>query len=161
MRDDRKELIWVSKELADEYKQLKSVEEQERAVKKIINNKRLDLEEEQELLSENVLLFKSVCLAHKKALSSVYQEQSDMLYKLWEDMGDVSSQISQHVKQMTNQIAPLKREVSNLKKEFEGLRLYVPERLARLAEQVGSMDEKTKSLLRELLVIESRNANNT
>jgi chromosome segregation ATPase len=161
MRDDRKELIWVSKELADEYKQLESVEEQERAVKKIIESKRLDLEEEQELLSENVLLFKGVCLAHKKELSKVYQEQADLLNTLWEDMGDVSTQISQHVNQMTKQIAPLKREVADLKKELDGLRLYVPERLARLAEQVSSMDEKTKSLLRELLVIDSRNANNT
>jgi len=159
MRDDKKELIWVSKKLAEEYNQLESVEEQERIVKKVITDKRLNIEAEQELLSESVIQFKSVCLAHRKALENVYKEQSDILIKLWEDMGDVSTQINQHVRQMTDQVTPLKREVASLKKEIEGLRLYVPEQLARIAEQVGSMDEKTKSLLRELLVVESRTAN--
>jgi len=159
MKEDKKELIWVSAELAKKYNDLESVEEQERIVKKVIADKRLDIEAEQEQLDESILQFKSVCLAHRKALEGVYKEQSDTLYTLWEDMGDVSSQINQHVRQMTDKITPLKREVEQLKKELSGLSLYVPEQLARIAEQVGSMDEKTKSLLRELLVVESRTAN--
>ena len=155
MTNEAKELIWVSKKVANEYKQLKGVEKEEQAVKKIIESKRLDLEEEQELLSDNVLLFKSVCLAHKKELGKVYKEQSDLLNTLWEDMGDVSSQISHHVKHITSQIAPLKKEIASLKKEIEGLHLYVPEQFVRLVVQIGSMDEKTKSLLREVLAVEA------
>jgi Na+/phosphate symporter len=157
MKEEKRELIWVSKKLAEEYKQLDSVEEQERAVKRIIKDKRLDLEEEQELLSESLLMFKSVCLSHRKELTNVYEEQLDLLNRLWEDMGDIKTQINQHVEKMVNKISPLRKEVSDLKKEIENLRLYVPEQLARLAEHVGGMDENTRSLLRELLAISANN----
>ena len=149
-----RELIWVSAALAEEYKQLDSVEEQERLVKKFIENKRLDIEQEQEQLTESMLLFKSVCLAHKKALREVYEEQSDLLYKLWEEMGDVSTQIDNHVKGLTNQIKPLRNEVENLKKEINSLSLYVPDKFVSVVEQISQMDERTKVLLRAVLNME-------
>ncbi len=151
MENDKKELIWVSKELAEEYKQLESVEEQERAVKKIIKDKRLDLEQEQELLSESLLQFKSVCLAHRKGLEKVYQEQADTLNTLWEDMGDVTTQINKSVTALANRIGPVRQQVEALKKEISGLNVYVPENLIHLAAQVATMDEKTKVLLQNLL----------
>ena len=152
-----RELIWVSAVLAEEYKQLDSVEEQERLVKKVIENKRLDIEAEQELLSESVLLFKSVCLAHRKALQQVYEEQSDLLYKMWEEMGDVSTQINSHVKQLTNQIKPLRNEVEELKKEINSLSLYVPDKFVSVVEQVSNMDDRTKVLLRDVLDMDKQN----
>lgn len=159
---DNKELIWVSAEFAEEYKQLDSVEAQERAVKKIIQDKQLDLDREQELLSENLLQFKSVCLVHRKELQKVYQEQADTLYTLWEDMGDVTSEIGEHARKVADIILPLKNEVqslakqvSQLKKEISELHLYIPEQLVTLTLQVASMDEKTKILLRNLLNMDS------
>lgn len=150
-----KELIWVSKELAEEYNQLESAKEQERAVKKIINDKRLDIEAEQELLSESLLQFKSVCLAHRKGLEKVYREQADTLNTLWEDMGDVTTQIDTSVNKLTGRISPLKQQVASLKKEIGGLNIYVPENLVKLASQVATMDDKTKILLHSLLDIEA------
>jgi len=150
--------IWVSKELADEYNAMESVEAQEAAVKKVIERKRLDLEEEQELLSESLLMFKSVCLAHKKELGRVYKEQAEALYKMWEDMGDVSSEVTRHARSTAELIAPIRAEVAALRKDIDGvktdlsgLNLYIPENMARLAESVSRMDEKTQVLLSKLL----------
>ena len=153
-----KELIWVSKELAEEYKSLESTEAQEAAVKKVISQKRLDLDAEQELLSESMLIFKSVCLAHKKELTKVYNEQSDALYKMWEDMGDVSSEVVKHAKATAELIAPIRTEVAALRKQIDGIKhdlcgldLYIPENMCRLAESVAGMDENTKVILQKLL----------
>jgi RecB family endonuclease NucS len=153
-----KELIWVSKRIAEEYKQLDSVEEQERAVKKVIEKKRLDLNEEQELLSESLLQFKSVCLAHRKELEKTYQEQADKLYSLWEEMGDVSTMVAEHSRMIAAGIDPIRREVSELakglatfKRELAGLDLHVPTSFVEVASVVGRMDDKTKGLLRDLL----------
>jgi len=150
--------IWVSKELADEYNSMESVEAQEAAVKKVIERKRLDLEEEQELLSESMLMFKSVCLAHKKELGRVYEEQAEALYKMWEDMGDVSSEVTKHAKATAGLISPIRTEVAALRKDIDGIKtdlrgldLYIPENMARLAEYVSRMDEKTQLLLSKLL----------
>lgn len=150
--------IWVSKKLADEYNTLESVEEQEASVKRIIEKKRLDLDLENELLSESLLVFKSVCLVHKKELEKVYKEQADKLYALWEDTGDITTMVNQHARSVAAQIEPLKNEVvglkrniDELKRSLEGLHLYVPQQLAEITTQVAKMDDKTKGLLSVLL----------
>ena len=164
MTEDR-ELIWVTKEFAEEYKQLGSVEEQERAVKKLINNKRLDLEEEQELLSESLLQFKSVCLAHRKELEKVYKEQADTLYTLWEDMGDVGTMIAQHARKMASEIKPIRKEVDELnlgikalKEKINKTNFYFSDQFVNIAATVGSMNEETKGLLRALLNMKEEGA---
>jgi len=153
-----KELIWVSKDLAQKYKDMDGSEELEMAVRKVIEKKRLDLEGEQELLSESLLMFKSVCLAHKRELEKAYQVQADNIYSLWEEMGDVSSLVGQHAKAIAAQIDPIRREISEtkktvdeLKRALQSLDLYVPQQLAAVTEQVARMDEKTKALLSTLL----------
>ncbi len=153
-----KELIWVDKKLADEYKSLKSVEQQELLVKKVIEKRGLDLTEELEMLSDNTLQFKSVCLVHRKELEKIYAEESDKLYKLWEEMGDITSKISQHARAVAQQIDPIRREVSELSKNTSSLgkkigqiNLYIPDKLVQIASMVGAMDDKTKTLLRDLL----------
>ena len=152
------EYIRVSKNLADEYKKLESVEEQEAAVKRVIEKKRLDLDAENEMLGESLLQFKSVCLAHKKELEKVYQDQSDKIYAMWEDMGDVTTMVNQHARSVAAQIEPLKNEVAGLKRtidelrrSLEGLHLYVPQQLAEVTTQIAKMDDKTKALLSILL----------
>ena len=150
MSNDR-ELIWVPKKFADEYKQLESIEKQEAAVKKLIDDKRLDIDAEQELLSESLLRFKHTCLTHKIELRKVYQEQADALDALWHEMGDITSQINRHVEQIVQQISPAARHIAALKKEIQELHIYIPENLVRLAGQVSTMDATTKLLLRTLL----------
>lgn len=152
------ELIWVSKELAEEYKNLDSVEAQEAAVKKIIERKRLDIEGEQELLSDSLLQFKSVCLVHRKELGKVYQEQADKLYELWEETGDISTLVSRHAKNIAAEIDPIRREIgelsrsiADLKKSLDVINIHVPEKLATVVSMVAAMDADTKSLMRDLL----------
>ena len=158
MNYQEKELIWVSKELAAEYKSLETIEEQEKAVKAVITRKKLDLDDENNLLSESLLQFKSVCLVHKKELEKVYNEQGDILSALWVDMGDVSNNISRHAKQLASEISIISKAVSQTKGEVEGLRkslngldVYSAEKLTALATQINRMDDDTKDILKFLL----------
>ncbi len=150
--------IWVSKKLAEEYNSLESVEEQEASVKRVIEKKRLDLDAENEMLGESLLAFKSACLVHKKELEKVYQDQSDKIYAMWEDMGDVSTMVSRHAKELAAEIKPVsleiqaaKKSVDELKKSVLDLNIYGAERVVELAKIVAQMDEKSKEILSALL----------
>jgi hypothetical protein len=153
-----KELIWVSKKLAEEFKSLDKVEEQEASVKRVIASKRLSLDEENELLSESLLEFKSVCLVHKKELQKVYEEQENALYKMWEDMGDISTKILEHsrkvaskTREATREIETMRTNIDALKKTLSGFEIYGADSLAKLAQNVSQMDENTKNILKFLL----------
>ena len=155
---EEKTHIWVNKKLAEEYNSLESVEEQEASVKRVIEKKRLDLDAENEMLGESLLTFKSVCLVHKKELEKVYQEQADKIYALWEEMGDVSTMVSRHAKELAAEIKPVslevqaaKKSVDELKKSVMDLNIYGAERVVELAKMVAQMDEKSKEILSALL----------
>ena len=155
-----KELIWVSKELADEYKKFETVEEQERLVKKIIERKGIDINDENELLSENMLQFKNVCLLHKKELEKVYNEQAEKLEKLWNDCGDITPKVRQHAKKIVAEtssigksVDDLNSKIDDLKRKVSNINVHIPEQLVRLAETVSSMDDKSLSILKQLLEI--------
>lgn len=151
-------LIWVSKELEKEYNSFEDVSKQEAVIKKIIERKKIDIEQENEQLSDSLLQFKHTCLVHKRELEKVYHEESEKLYKLWEEMGDISSEVIRHARKVATEISPIKTavsqlqsDISHLKKELSGLNFYIPDRLVEIASIVGKMDESTKTLLRDLL----------
>jgi len=148
-----KELIWVSKDLADEYKALDSEQLQELMVRNIISAKKIDIEDELNGLDETVLRFKAACLIHKNALQKVYHEQANQLYALWEDMGDIESKIKKHATEIADkakaascQIEVMSGNVSNLKKAVDGLAIYNLDRLTDLVEKVAHMDKATKEI---------------
>jgi len=153
-----KELIWVSKDLAESFNKLDTTQEQEIMVKKIIENKRLDLESEYDLLEESMLVFKGVCLKHKNDLDSVYKEQSQKLYGLWEDMGDVSSEVKKHSDSLKSQLNGLKSEVdsvasstNHLEKQLSNLNVHSAGRVVELAKTISNMDDSTKSIMKFLV----------
>jgi len=153
-----KELIWVDKEISEKYNAAESDEEQAKIMLSVIKGKGLDFEEEFNLLSESELRFKAICLTHKNKLTEIYKEQSDMLYKLWEDMGDVGTEISNHAEKVAAEINPIKDSVNSLKTEIEQLKksvssidFYGASDLERIANTVSTMSESSKEILKFLL----------
>lgn len=153
-----KDLIWVPKEIAEKHKNALSDEEQAKIVLTYIEEKKLDFSRELDLLDESALRFKAVCITHKNELAKIYNEQGDMLYKMWEDMGDVGSKINEHAKQLADEIRPISQEVNNLKRDVEDLKkllssfhIYDAEKLAGLVSMVNSMSDGTKDIMKFLL----------
>lgn len=155
---EEKELIWVSKSAAEEFKRLDSVEAQAELVMEVIRRKKKDFTDEQAMLDDDILQFKAVCLKHRQELEKVYDEQAKKLEELWKTQGDISHKVSTHARQVAGEVAPLMEEVQNLAGQVDRLRsalnslhIYVPENLVKIAETVSQMDEKTKEVLSVLL----------
>ena len=155
---EEKDLVWLPKSVADKVKQIETVEEADSMIQEYIKTKRQDFTRELENLDDDVLIFKGVCLRHRQELKKVYDEQADLLDKLWEDCGDMGSKIHKHAVAMAAELAPLTAEVKSLKSSIEEVKklihevsFYPAQQFVSTVESVARMDDKTKGLLRDLL----------
>lgn len=150
--------IYVGKDIADQLRKSESMEFAESVIKKIIEKKRLDLTNEYDALDDDMVKFKAVCLVHRNTLKKVYEEQTNKLDNLFYEMDSIQKKTNEHAKRLAESVIPIRgtidgimRDVCALKKQIEGMSLYIPENLARLATVVSQMDDKTKSILSALL----------
>ena len=155
---EEKDLVWLPRSIADKVKQVDTVEEADRLIQEYIQLKRNNFKHELENLDDDVLLFKSVCLKHRNELKKVYDEQSYLLDKLWEDCGDMGSKIHRHAKTLAEKLKPITAEVNSLKTSIHEVKMlldtvnfYPPNTLIQVTESVARMDASTKELLRDLL----------
>lgn len=153
-----KKLIWVDEKIAEEFEKLSSVEAAQESIEKIIKQRKLDMSLDQEQLSDAIIMFKSYCLSHKKALEEAYKEQESQIYRLWEECGDISSTIHKQTEALVNSIKPiqqaitdLKTNVSQLRKEVASIDIPISQKLVNLASSIAEMDDKTKTVLKALL----------
>ena len=161
---EEKDLVWLPKSIVDKVKQLDTVEEADKLIQEYIKKKKADFNDDLENLDEDVLLFKSVCLKHRNELKKVYDEQSDLLDKLWEDCGDMGSKIHRHAKALAEELKPITAEVNALKTSIHEVKrlldtvnFYPPHTLIQVTESVARMDDSTKELLRDLLNTRQKN----
>ena len=155
---EEKDLVWLPKSVAVKVKQIETVEEADSMIQEYIKTKRQDFTRELENLDDDVLTFKGVCLKHRQELKKVYDEQSDLLDRLWDDCGDMGSKIHRHAKSLAAELAPLTAEVKSLKASIEEVKkligqvdFYPQQTFIQTVESVARMDDKTKGLLRDLL----------
>lgn len=155
---EEKALVWLPKSVADKVKQIETVEEADRLIQEYIKTKRQDFTRELENLDDDVFVFKGACLKHRIELKKVYNEQSALLDKLWEDCGDMGSKIHKHAVALAAELAPITAEVKSLKSSIEEVKkligqvdFYPQQTFIQTVENVARMDDKTKGLLRDLL----------
>lgn len=155
---EEKDLVWLPKSVAAKVKLVETVEEADNMIQEYIKTKRQDFTRELENLDDDVLIFKGVCLKHRQELKKVYDEQTDLLDKLWEDCGDMGSKIHEHAVALAAELAPLTAEVKNLKSSIEEVKrligqvdFYPQQTFIQTVESIARMDDKTKGLLRDLL----------
>jgi len=79
---NEKELIWVTKEQAEIFKELDSNDNQRNFVDKLIKERKLDIENSIESLDDDLLRLKSFTLTYKTELRKVYDEQDKALEEL-------------------------------------------------------------------------------
>ena len=155
---EEKDLVWLPKSVADKVKQIETVEEADRLIQEYIQLKRESFKHELDNLDDDVLIFKGACLKHRTELKKVYNEQSDLLDKLWEDCGDMGSKIHRHAAALAAELEPLTAEVKSLKSSIEEVKrligqvdFYPQQTFIQAVESIARMDDKTKGLLRDLL----------
>ena len=149
-----KELIWVSKDVADAYKAAESEETKEAIVRKVIESKKIDIEQDLQSLDETVLRFQSACITHKNALKKVYLEQDQQLYTLWEQMGDFESKVTRHSKEVaaktssaTEAINESLSQFEELKKQYDRIDTYHLERFLEAVRAVTNLSDSSKDMV--------------
>jgi len=152
-----KDLIWVPKKIADEYKAAESDETKEKIIKRILDKQKIDIESEFDRLNEVELQFKAICITHKNTLEKVYKEQYDMLYKLWEETGDVYSEVSNKNKELKQSAEKTNDVVKSIKDNIDNINkvlnfdVYAIERFVALIDKLNMADAKTKEMLQFLM----------
>jgi hypothetical protein len=76
---------------------------------------------------------------------------SDVLYKLWEEHGDMQSAMSRKVSDATKQLKVLEGRVEDIKKGLESLNTYKLEHLLELIAKFNDMTDADKRLFEVLL----------
>lgn len=157
MMSEDKDLIWVPKKIADEYKAAESDETKEKIIKRILDKQKIDIESEFDRLNEVELQFKAICITHKNTLEKVYKEQYDMLYKLWEETGDVYSEVSNKNKELKQSAEKTNDVVKSIKDNIDNINkvlnfdVYAIERFVALIDKLNMADAKTKEMLQFLM----------
>ena len=153
-----KELIWVTKEQADQFKELDTAEHQSKIALKILETKSLDIQSDLQQLDDDAVRFKAACLTHKATLESVYKEQSEKMDKLIEECWDVMPKAKKNADKMAAEFAPVVEMVKNLNKEVEDLKksasdinFYGLRDLSSAVEQIRNLDSESKEMIQFLM----------
>jgi len=148
---EEKRHVYLPVSIANKIEAADSVEAQASIAKEVINKKRLDITRENEMLEDDVLKFKSFCLTHRTEMRKIYQEEEDLLYKMWEDLDEKTTEKRKKISGMSKQLSMFADDVNTLKKTIDGFNLYSAEKLAELARSIDAMDDNTKDILRYVL----------
>lgn len=156
--EQAKELIWVSKEYAEEYKKLDTVQAQAKLAKEILEAKKIDISSEMSQLDDDLIRFKSACLIHKAEMEKVYKEQASLVEKLIEDCWDIMPKVKQDANKFAFEVkaelepigkvvSSLKEDVNSLKTSLNDLNIYGMNQVIDLANKLTQMDDNTKEIL--------------
>ena len=155
---DNKELIWVTKEQAAQFKELDTVEHQSKVATEIVRQKGLDIESELNQLDDDLIRFKAACLVHKSEMEKVYTEQADKLEALINNCWDVMPVAKDNAQKMADELQPFADKITDLsvsinevKKLTQGINFYGIEQLTKLVEQVNYMDKNSKDIFTFLI----------
>ena len=98
---EEKDIVWLPKSIADKFKDLESIESMRVLTRDVIEKKRLDMTTEDRNLEDDVLRFKAFCLAHRSEMSKVYNEECDLIEKMWEELSTKADNTRTKIKNMT------------------------------------------------------------
>lgn len=156
MSEDR-ELIWVTKEQATQFKELDTVESQAIMATEIIAKKKLDISSELDQLDDDLIRFKAACLVHKSEMGKVYEEQEGKIQSLINEMWDVmpsakvaAKKLADQIQPLGDQVASLESSISKVKSDLSTLDIYGMEKLIELAGKLTQMDAATKDIFKFL-----------
>lgn len=155
IEDDKEEKdyfsVWWPKSMIEKFKSIETIEELSKIVDETIAKKRLNIKQQDEQLEDDVLRFKSFCLSHRTHMKAVYREEEDLLYKMWEDLDERTTETRNKIKNMSKEISKVSGSIADFKKEIDGLNVYGAEGLTELARTISNMDKNTKDILRHVL----------
>jgi len=148
---DNKELIWVDKKVAEEYKKMESDKFKLNLVNKVIVDRKKDFTYDIESLNDDLLRFKAFSLNYKTAITEAYEKQTEEAEKLFLDIGCVGDKLSNKTREATDNIKKIGVEIKELNRCLDKINTYKLESLLGLINKFNCMSCKDKEIFSLLL----------
>lgn len=146
-----RDLIWVNKDLAEQYKELDTDFKKVELVNKIIADKKLDITNDIQNLDDDLLRFKAFALNYSTAFKKTYEDQSEKLFKIWEDCSEPINKIDAKTMSIRKDIIGISKDIDGLAKQLETLNTYKLERLIELIQTYNNMSDNDKDVFKVIL----------
>ena len=150
MNDD-KELIWVKKEIAEEYKSLESDIKMADMINDIIRRKKVDISNDIENLDDDLIRFKGFCLNYASKFKEAYNEQTENIEKIWEDCNEPISNIVSKTSHIKKEISGISGDIRNISASINDLDTYKLDRIIGIIEKYNSMTDDDKEIFKLIL----------
>ena len=150
MNDD-KELIWVKKEIAEEYKSLESDIKMADMINDIIRRKKVDISNDIENLDDDLIRFKGFCLNYASKFKEAYNEQTENIEKIWEDCNEPISNIISKTSHIKKEISGISGDIRNISASINDLDTYKLDRIIGIIEKYNSMTDDDKEIFKLIL----------
>jgi len=148
---ENKELIWVTKEVAEEYKALDSDIVKADLVNELIRRKKISIDGDLESLEDDLIRFKGFASNYANRFKKAYEEQGDKINQIWEDCQEPIDKIHSKTKQMTNSIEKLHKDVKKISDELDNFNTYKIEKVIDLIDQYNRMTDEDKQIFSVIL----------
>lgn len=152
-----KELDWsetdyirIPKEWKEKLDTMQSYEAQEEFFFKAIENKKKDIANEIEAMEDNLVEFKAFGLRYKRELEKIYEEQSEILMKLWDDV-NLGTKLYEQIKNMSSKVRPLINDVKELEQELSKVKTWNIDKVIQTLNDYKYLDETQKEVLKIML----------
>ena len=150
MNED-KELIWISKELAEEYKRLDTDIEKSNMVNEIIRKKRIDINDDLEYLEEDLIRFKGFALSYASKFQEAYKEQGLKIEKIWDDCQEPIEKVRAETNKVKKEIGGILDVVKNISHSLENLDTYKLESIIKIIDKYNMMTDEDKEIFSLIL----------
>lgn len=153
--------LWLSKDTAQEVKNLQSCDNEKVMVQEVAKKLSLNIEQELSQLDDDLARYKAACIVFKNSLTNVYREQQEEIEKVIDTVWDVMPKVKQETTKLVDTVqadlAPLNEQlketelrVENLKSQFNSINFYAAERMTELVDKISNLDEGSKEILKFL-----------
>jgi len=159
MKEEKKELIWVSKEFSEKWKKLEAEEatrETQNAVfdqyvKSVTDQVAKEFKVNLESLDEDAAIFTGLMLKVKQAFEKAKNEQLDASYALWEKFDAEIPLVSKKVASIVASLKPLKDELTEINALISKVNTHDIDRLNESVSTLAGTYGKHKEMIQFLI----------
>lgn len=155
MKIKKEELIWVDKETAQKYEDLKDDTDKLIMINDYIESlkeeTRQDYQSSLESMREDSVMYSGLLLQVKKEFEKTKNEGLSAAYKLWEDYDKEKSDILDKVDHINDALNPLLETLESINKQLDKINTYKFERVLDFISKFNGMSEQTKNVLKFLV----------
>jgi methyl-accepting chemotaxis protein len=141
-----KELVWLPKELAQQFESATNPDLAEQIILHHIELMKRDIQISIESLDDDILRFKTKGLEYRSALNAAWSAEYEKLQQLFNDQQAKINEIREQIKTQAKAIEPLTQEAQRLTEKLASIPTYRIEETAKAVEHLLSVmaqvDEK-------------------